>query len=103
MLFFLKKIQFYYPTLGLLGIELYNLFCFFFLWGYLGFMIRVASFDILTPIKLGYFLIFFLGGYLGVITWVTSPSTLDLFLIGLSLSHNSGRQFSKLTQLTQFF
>jgi hypothetical protein len=34
---------------------------------------------------------------------VTSPLTLDLFLIGLSPSHDPGHEFIKLTQLTQFF
>ena len=34
---------------------------------------------------------------------VTSPLTLDLFLIGLSPSYDPGHEFIKLTQLTQFF
>jgi len=34
---------------------------------------------------------------------VTSPLTLDLFLIGLSPSHDPGHEFIKLTQLIQFF
>jgi hypothetical protein len=69
--------------------------------GIYGLMIKVAIFSILTSIKLGlFFLILSLKGYLGLMTRVMVPSKLDFFFIGLSPSHNLGRE---LTQLTQFF
>jgi hypothetical protein len=57
-------------------------------------MIRVVSFDILTPVKSGHFLIFFPRDYFGLMTWVIDPSTLDLFFIGLSPSHDLGRRLT---------
>jgi hypothetical protein len=68
--------------------------------GIYGLMIKVAIFGILTTIKLGPFFILSLKGYLGLMTRVMVPSKLDFFFIGLSPSHNLGRE---LTQLTQFF
>jgi hypothetical protein len=71
--------------------------------GYLGFMIEIAGFRILILIKSSYFFIWFLRGFLGLMIRVTSPSPFDLLFIGLSLSHNPGSEFDKLTQLTLFF
>ena len=67
-------------------------------------MINVTCFEILTLVKFGYFYIFFLlRGYIGLMTQSTNPSTLNLIFIGLSPSHDPGRGFEGLTQLTYFF
>jgi hypothetical protein len=62
-------------------------------------MIKVVGFNILNRV---FFFIFFLKSYLGLMTWITSPSTLNLHFISLSLFCDFDNGIGRLTKLTLF-